>query len=141
MAALCIVLALALVGLLFSRIHFHFSFRVDFTRSSRLHSASRDRVRQQLSPRREGLGSQMAMGTAGSMKAGTSGEAPAVRSISDRGVTKALEAARFAAECDLSSALVNLGVARQKARELAKRAMPEGEDFDSRFKWAVQHAA
>lgn len=135
--AIIITLSIALVGLLFSRIHFHFSFRVDFTRSSRLHSAPVTRRESAFASGR----SQMAMGTAGSMKAGTSGEAPAVRSISDRGVTKALEAARFAAECDLSSALVNLGVTRQKARELAKAAMPEGEDFDSRFKWAIARAA
>jgi hypothetical protein len=136
--AIIIALSIALVGLFFSRIHFHFSFRVDMTRSSRLHSASRHgREEASVSVRRP----QMAMGTAGSRKAGTSGEAPAIRSISDKGVTKALEAAKHAAECDVSSALVNLGCERQKARELAKQAMEQGEDFDSRIKWAISRAA
>jgi hypothetical protein len=137
-----IALLIALVGLLFSRIHFHFTFSLDVSRSSRLHSANRNPsdFRRE---RKAAVGSrpvQMAMGTTGK-QAGVSGGAPAVRSISDTGVTKALEAARKAAEGDLVSALLNLGCDRQKAQKLAKDAMTQGEDFDSRVRWAMQHAA
>jgi hypothetical protein len=148
MTALCVILALSLGALLFSRIHFHFSFNLTI---SRLHSASGNRG---LTPRSRrdrqdgplsGRSGQMAMGTTENTRRGnTSGEveAPAVRSIKDSSVTKALEAARLSAEVDLCSALINLGCGKLKALEIAKRAMIEGgRDFDSRLKWAIQKAA
>ena len=143
--AIIIGLLIALVGLFFSRIHFHFTFRLDLTRSNRLHSASGKGGRE-LPGRREdkaGVTSRsphMAMGTVGK-EAGVPGTAPAVRSISDPDVTKALQAARTAAEGDIASALQNLGYDRLKARKLAGQAMLQGEDFDSRVKWAIKHAA
>ena len=141
MTVLCIILALALVGLFFSRIHFHFTFGVDLTRSSRLHSAARPLRRgSDGRERKPGLAprsAHMAMGTAGK-EAGVSGGAPAVRTITRE---FALQSARDASERDLCSALVNLGMDKKKAVSIAKAAMVEGEDFDSRFQWAVKNAA
>jgi hypothetical protein len=136
---LVFALASALVGLLFSRIHFHFSFSVDLTKSSRLHSAPKPRRERET--RSSEVSRSMAMGTAGK-EAGDSGGAPAVRSIRQYDdVSKRLEAARRTAEGDISSALANLGMPAQKARELAKKAMEQGEDFDARIKWAMANVA
>jgi Holliday junction resolvasome RuvABC DNA-binding subunit len=122
MTALAILFALAFLALLISRIHFHFSFNLTISRSQRAQRVSgRD-------ARRENAALPKV-------------EAPAVRSISDPGVTRTLEAARRSAEADIVSSLVNLGCDRQKAREVAKRAMEQGKDFDTRIKWAIQNAA
>jgi hypothetical protein len=124
MTALCILLALGFLALLFSRIHFHFSFNLTISRSK-------------TTPR------YGAMPVGGKQRRGNlgGGSLPAVRSISDPGVTKTLEAAKAVAEGEVCSALVNLGCDKQKARELAKQAMQNGKDFDSRIRWAIQRAA
>jgi hypothetical protein len=67
---------------------------------------------------------------------------PAVRSIRQRDdVSKRLQTAEKAVESDLSSALIGLGCDKQKAREVAKKAIVQAPDFDSRLRWAIQNAA
>jgi hypothetical protein len=128
MTALAILFALAFLALLISRIHFHFSFNLTISRSDRLTPGNRKSMAIGRDARRENAALPKV-------------EAPAVRSISDPGVTRTLEAARRSAEADIVSSLVNLGCDRQKAREVAKRAMEQGKDFDTRIKWAIQNAA
>lgn len=126
MIGLCIVLALAFMGLLFSRIHFHFSFNLSISRQAGIDTqrSKSGKVRRvcasPLQSRPKGL---------------------AVRSISDPSVTAALKSAADRAEKDLISALVGLGCEKGKALQVAKRAMRQSSDFDSRLKWAVQNAA
>jgi hypothetical protein len=112
------VLASALVGLFFSRVHFHFSFNCTVSRSANLRSLP------------------------GKRRAEISGEVPPVRSIRQHeDVTKVLQAAQDSVEADLTSALVNLGCSLPKASQVAKKAMGEGKDFDSRLQWALRNAA
>ena len=130
MTALCILFALAFFVLLLSRIHFHFSFNLTISRDPKFNS-------------RKPTGSGGAK-----RRVEISGEVPSgVRSIDQclqaarKQAESELEAARKHAESDLCSALVNLGVKRQKAVEVAKKAMQQADDFDSRLKWAVRNAA
>ena len=123
MTVLCVLLALSLGALLFSRIHFHFSFNLTISRSNDAHVD------------RAGLRARKAR------REGTVEGSPAVRSIRDSSVTSAIEAARRSAEADLSSALINLGCRKEKADSVAKQAMEQGKDFDTRLKWALSNAA
>ena len=107
MTALCIVLALAFFGLLFSRVHFHFSFNLTMSRQAGI-ATQRSKPGK---PRRE-----------------LSSVPPAVRSIDK-------------AESDILSALLNLGCQKEKARQVAQRAMGQGKDFDGRLQWALRNAA
>jgi hypothetical protein len=123
--AIIIALTLSLGALLFSRIHFHFSFNLTISRDSKFNS------RLKTPP----MGSR-------EVKRREVPRLPAVRSIRDSSVTGAIESAKRSAEADLSSALVNLGCEGKKAAGVAKRAMLEGgKDFDSRLKWALANAA
>lgn len=124
--AIIIILTLSLGALLFSRIHFHFSFNLTISRDSKFNS------RLKTLP----TGSREAK-----RREGTVEGSPAVRSIRDSSVTSAIEAAKRSAEADLSSALVNLGCRKEKADMVAKQAMEQGKDFDSRLKWALSNAA
>jgi hypothetical protein len=127
--AIMIVLTLSLGALLFSRIHFHFSFNLTISRDSKFNSRLKTPPSGSGKTRRENAALPKV-------------EAPAVRSIRDSSVTSAIEAARRSAEADLSSALINLGCRKEKAESVAKRAMVEGgKDFDSRLKWALTNAA
>jgi hypothetical protein len=127
---LIFVLASALVGLFFSRLHFHFSFNLSISRrgaTELIHaSSSRAKIRR-------------GKPTAGEI----SGEVtPAVRSIRQADdVSKRLQVAKDKAESDIFSALLNLGCEKGKAQNIARSAMGEGKDFTSRLTWAVQHAA
>jgi hypothetical protein len=73
--AVIFVLASALVGLFFSRIHFHFSFNLTVSRDPKFNSKLKTLSTGSREAKRRG--------------SNTSGEveAPAVRSISDKGVT------------------------------------------------------
>lgn len=122
-----IFLSTALLALFFSRLHFHFHFTLELSRESR----SRWKVPaiRHEETKREPKAAPIHPGEGGSRRP--------VISRSD-----AMVLVRTQCEKDLSSALVNLGVDKQKAGKLAKQALLEGgEDFDSRIKWAVQHAA
>jgi hypothetical protein len=121
------VLASALLGLFFSRIHFHFSFNLTISRQGRPTAVKSMAAKREAKRRGNNTSGEV--------------EAPAVRSISDRGVTKALEAAKSSVEADLYSALLNLGCKAQKAREVASKAILQAPDFDGRLKWAIQNAA
>jgi len=134
MLALCIILAALLIVLLFSRIHFHFRFTLQVRRES----GSR---RERPTPRST---SGLSVATRLDDKRGgvMPGEAASPRLVQDPSVSRALEAARESCEADLASALMNLGVKGQKAKEVAKKAIMEGgQDFDSRLKWALRNAA
>jgi hypothetical protein len=69
--------------------------------------------------------------------------------ISRRGSTGQIHASRSRAKIrraeggsdQVASALVNLGCKPQKAREVAKKAIEQGKDFESRVRWAIQNAA
>jgi hypothetical protein len=125
--AIIYTLAAALVGLFFSRLHFHFSFNLTISRSLKFNAPTR-------------AGDREAKRQAGNLGGGTPSAVRSIRQCDD--VSRRLEAARASAEADLSSALVNLGVTKQKAGEVAKRAIVQGgKDFDSRFRWAIQNAA
>ncbi len=127
--AIIYTLAAALVGLFFSRLHFHFSFNLTISREPKLrHGKIGDPVQEREAKRQAGnLG-------------GTPSAVRSIRQCDD--VSKRLEAARASAEADLSSALVNLGVTKQKAAEVAKKAIVQGgKDFDGRLRWAIQNAA
>jgi hypothetical protein len=117
MTAIAVLFATAFVILLVVRVHFHFSFNVTISR----------RGADQKAKIRRGIG-------------GGWPSPPPVLSIKDSGVTKAL-AARAVAEEEVCSALLNLGCAKQKAREVAKLAIEQGKDFDSRLRWAIRNAA
>jgi len=117
------LLATAFLSLLISRIHFHFGFTLTISRSPKT-TRKGNMSREPEAKRRA-----------------TTSEAPAVRSIQDRGVTKALETASASIEADLTSALQNLGCDRKKAQQLAKLAMVHASDFDGRLKWAIWMAA
>jgi len=125
------VLASALVGLFFSRLHFHFSFNLTISRRGATEpnhaSSSRATIRR------------VAKQTAGEI----SGEVPpAVRSIRQADdVSKRLQQAKDRAESDIFSALLNLGCEKGKAQNIARSAMGQGKDFDTRLTWALQHAA
>ncbi len=117
------LLSIALVALLVSRIHFHFSFSFTISRSAKAPLTVPGKKR-----------------TAAKIPGEES--RPAVRSIRQHeDVTKVLKAAQDSVEADLTSALVNLGCALPKASQVAKKAMAEGKDFDSRLQWAVRNAA
>lgn len=119
---LLITVALAFFGLLFSRLHFHFSFNLTISRSpkmTRKGNMSRDRE----------AGREVSSVT------------PAVRSIRDSSVTAALKAASDRAESDIRSALLNLGCEKGKASDVARKAMGQGKDFTTRLQWAIQNAA
>jgi hypothetical protein len=121
------LLLIALVALLVSRVHFHFSFNLTISRrgaTEQIH-ASRSRAKIRRAEGGSDLGRSL----------------PAVQSIRDSGVQKTLEAARAVAEGEVASALVNLGCKPQKAREVAKKAIEQGKDFESRVRWAIQNAA
>jgi len=112
MTALCALLVCAFVALLFSRIHFHFSFNLTVSRDPKVNST-----------RKSSTGS-------GKRRAEISGEVPpavAIRPSQD--------------EADLASALLNLGCEKKKALDVARSAMFHGQDFDTRIKWAMQNAA
>src|ERR1700735_3372916 len=100
--AIIIILTLSLGALLFSRIHFHFSFNLTISRDSKFNS------RLKTPP----TGSREA-------KRREKPRPPAVRSIRDSSVTSAIEAARRSAEADLSSALINLGCRKERADMVA----------------------
>ena len=124
--AIIIALLITLVALFFSRVHFHFSYNLTISRDPKVNSTRKGPT---------GSGRPRPVEISGEVP-------PAVRSIRQSGdVSGVLEAARRSAEADLASALVNLGVGRQKAAEVAKRAMGQAGDFDTRMRWAIQHAA
>jgi hypothetical protein len=104
-------LLIAFAGLLVSRIHFHFSFNLTISRSKEGHV-----VRPVLRGGKRGVRAVTVP--------------PAVQSIRPS-----------QDEADLVSALLNLGCEKGKALKVAKAAMGQGVDFDSRVKWAVQNAA
>jgi hypothetical protein len=125
---LIVALAIAFLALLISRIHFHFSFDLTISRRGATDTTPLGASRATIRRERE--------------RAACPGEAlPAIHSIQDRGVTKALETASASAEADLASALVNLGCKRPKACVIAKLAMQQASDFDGRLKWAIRQAA
>jgi hypothetical protein len=117
MTALCILLALSLGALLFSRIHFHFSFDLTISKSALLPPAAG-------APRKSNA-----------VRSGGTSPNKSVAVIRDS------SAARRSAEADLSSALINLGCEGKKAQSVAKQAMEQGKDFDTRLKWALSNAA
>jgi hypothetical protein len=127
MTALAILFALAFFALLVSRVHFHFSFNLTISRRGATEQIHASRSRAKI--RRAEGGSDLERSL------------PAVQSIRDSGVQKTLEAARAVAEGEVASALVNLGCKPQKAREVAKKAIEQGKDFESRVRWAIQNAA
>jgi hypothetical protein len=103
-------LLVAFAGLLVSRIHFHFSFNLQVSRSKEGHV-----VRPVLRGGKRGV------------RAVTVPPPVSIRPSQD--------------EADLVSALLNLGCEKGKALKVARAAMGQGVDFDSRVKWAVQNAA
>jgi len=156
------ILAAALAGLLFSRLHFHFHFTLEVSRrrakgrnTPEEATTRRDRARRPVN-----LG-----GGTPAVRAPKGGDAPAtastpaaqprpvtapagpnypagvptIRHHSD--VSRALQAAQDKAEADIASALENLGVGRQKAQNIARDAMQQANDFDARLKWAIGKAA
>jgi hypothetical protein len=110
------LLSVAFLVLLSSRVHFHFSFNLTISRCA---SRQNGRKVSGLSGRGPGSDSGRAL--------------PAIQDIGER--------ARKAAEADLQSALVNLGMQHQQAVLLAGKAMQQGKDFDSRIRWAIRNAA
>ena len=117
MTAVCILFALAFCVLLLSRLHFHFSFNLTISRDPKVNSRK---------PMRSGEAKRAEFPGEGK---------PPVRSI------RPTDDPGRHAESGLCSALVNLGVKRQKAVEVAKKAMQQANNFDSRLKWAVRNAA
>ena len=132
MTALAILFALAFFTLLLSRVHFHFSFNLTISRSSLKGPAT---IANPAGERARGRRRDPAV----TMEAAET--ASQVRSIRDSGVQKTLETARAVAEGEVASALVNLGCDKQKAREVARKAIEQGKDFESRVRWAIQNAA
>jgi hypothetical protein len=123
---LIFLLASALVGLFFSRMHFHFSFNFTISRSAKAPLNVPGKAR-----------------TAGKILGEES--RPAVRSISHQERMKSMQAAFVPSgnkqESDLISALMNLGCEKGKALKLAKQAIGQAPDFEGRVKWALQNAA
>lgn len=123
-----IVIALliaAFVALLFSRIHFHFSFNLTVSRKA---ETERSRKGGGRTPQQRGrLDTNANRATIREKAAGTSVPAVAIRPSQD--------------EADLASALLNLGCEKKKALDVARSAMFHGQDFDTRFRWAMQNAA
>jgi hypothetical protein len=138
MTALAILFALAFFALLLSRVHFHFSFNLTISKAQTLRPSSAKTSKGQ-----DGLsgGARRLSFPAQSSRDRDSRERPAIQSIRDAGVQKTLDAARAVAEGEVASALVNLGCKPQKAREVAKKAIEQGKDFESRVRWAIQNAA
>jgi hypothetical protein len=159
--AIIIILTLSLGALLFSRIHFHFSFNLTISRSEKAivrQQSGKARRENAALPKveapavRHSLTEPATMANLADERTTERRGDPGVtsgfqsksrlRSIRDSGVTSAIEAAKRSAEADLSSALINLGCRKEKAESVAKRAMVEGgKDFDSRLKWALANAA
>lgn len=121
--AIIIALTLSLGALLFSRIHFHFSFNLTMSKSALLPPAAG-------APRKSNA-----------VRSGETSPNKSVSVIRDSSVASAIEAAKRSAEADLSSALINLGCEGKKAQSVAKQAMEQGKDFDTRLKWALSNAA
>ena len=112
MTVVAVLLALTLMALLFSRIHFHFSFSLRLERPTA-------RKSKPMATRREAKRRELCS------------VVPAVRSISESD----------RAESDIRSALLNLGCEKGKAIQVAQMAMGQGKDFDSRLQWALRNAA
>ena len=122
-----IVIALliaAFVALLFSRIHFHFSFNLTISRRGDTeHGGSR--------------GSVLASSRSKIRRGKADGAADVPRDVSD--AIRSIQPSQD--EADLASALLNLGCEKKKALDVARSAMFHGQDFDTRIKWAMQNAA
>lgn len=117
-------LLVAFAGLLVSRIHFHFSFNLQVSRSQTLRPSSAKTSKGQVRP-----------------VAGSSTPRPFPQETGTAGRDRLRSIRPSQDEADLVSALLNLGCEKGKALKVAKAAMGQGGDFDSRVKWAVQNAA